>query len=1033
MSSKRNDPDPSAWERLEEALQRAIDCPPQTVGAVLAEVSAQDAALGRELEQLLEASRRLSFLDTPALSAGSSALGPAREVAGFKIEHEIGRGGMGAVYYATRATRRPYEAAVKFLVPPGGGRSWDSRFRREREILSRLEHPNIARLLDGGQTPVPFLVIEYVDGSRINRYCDRHELSIERRLQLFLEICDAVHYAHQNLVIHCDIKPANILVDTAGVPRLLDFGIAKLLDGAGGPSIDATRTSPRPLTPDYASPEQIEGSTPTTASDVYSLGVVLYEILCADVPYHLGGRSPQEIRALLESDDPALPSAVVESMSAGNGSREPVRCGLSSTALVRRLQGDLDLIAKMALRFDPRYRYASAAELARDVKRHLEGLPIQARPKSLRYTAQKLVRRHKLASAVFVLILTSVLAFGSAMAWQNARITRAQNRAERAFGASKAVAEFLVGLFEEAEEIEMSNHAMTAGELVDRGAERLGDTLRDQPMTRAAVENALGRLYVNLGRYEEARRHLESALSIRRSLGETTLVATTLEHVGRLHRIEGRFDEARRALSESLALSEAEPDQPGVLASTLFELARVEGELGSHEAAERLFERSLALRRSAFGERSLEVADSLHGLSQHYRELSRYDRAERLLRSVMEIQSDRLGPNHILIGSTANTLGRIYRSQGKYDKAEAALKRAVSIYESLRGPDHILVTAPKTNLAIVYGSIGEYDRASELFEQILAIRRATFGEPNVSVASSLFNLATVTDLQGDRGRAIEIYREAADAYEAVLGPENGGLGATLYNLSTLYLVNGELDLAEDHVRRSLEIIRKRFAPDHDLIAERTGTLGDIAYFRGDLESARALVGEAITIYEKASQTHPSLPFCFRRMGLIELDQENLAAARPWLKRALEIRQEALPAFHEERLTSQLDWADWLVASSREAEAEQLLRDLLTSSIGAEERSRSKSVFVDRIAAANLRLGRLLRQRGQPSEARQRLETAEAQLRSIASRTVEAERDLSLTLAALGHHQEASKLAIGLFDRGVRDRRLEPLLVAAPPK
>lgn len=1032
MSSTRHSLDPASWERLEEALQQAIDCPPETVRDLLAEISAEDAALGRELEKLLEVSRRLSFLDSPALTAGSGAPAPNREVAGFEIEHELGRGGMGAVYYATRATPRPHEAAVKFLTTPGGRRSWDSRFRREREILSRLDHPNIARLLDGGQNPSPFLVMEYIDGRRINRYCDRHQLSIERRLRMYLEICDAVHYAHQNLVIHCDIKPANILVDTAGVPKLLDFGIARLLDGTGESSIDTTRTSPRPLTLDYASPEQIEGHTPTTAGDVYSLGVVLYELLCGDVPYHLGACTPQDIRTLLEGDDPTFPSTVIASTAARTGGREPVRCGLSAATLSRRLKGDLDLIAKTALRFDPRQRYASAAELARDVKRHLEGLPIQARPESLRYTAEKLVRRHKLGAAISAFALASIVAFGAAMAWQNARITRAQDRAEVAFAASRTVSEFLVELFEDAEKLEMSNQQITAGELVDRGAERLGSSLQEQPMTRAAVENALGRIYLNLNRFPEARRHIESALAIQRSLGEARLVADSLKRLGLLHRVEGRFDESRRALDESLALHEANPGAGGARASTLFELAHLKKDLGEYEAAERFFELSLALHRRAFGERSLEVAGGLHGLSRLYRDLSRYDEAELLLEEAIEIQSERLGPNHLDVGATVNTLGRIYRSQGRFDKAETALKRAISIYETARGPDHISATAPKMNLAIVYGSIGEYERARELLEQVLASRRAAHQGPNLSIAASLFNLATVTDLQGDRERAVEIYREAAEAYEAVFGPEHETLGATFYNLGTLYLVSGELDLAEDNVRRSLEIYRKRLAPDHDRIANGMASLGDIAYFRGDLEPAKALLEAAIAIYENASQTHPSLAAALRRMGLIELDRDNLAAARPWLLRALEIRQQALPPFHEERLRSQLDWADWLVAASREAEAEELLRDLLTAAAGAEIRYQSKSVFVAEIAAASLRLGRLFQQRGRTSEGRQRLEAAEAQLRSIASRTVDAERDLVLSLSALGHHRQASQLAAALVERGVRYRSLEPLLFAAPP-
>jgi non-specific serine/threonine protein kinase/serine/threonine-protein kinase len=504
--------------RCEELFHEAAALAETERAAFLQRSCAEDPALRADVERLLAAHERAGdFISTPAIAAaGEWADGEkswvGRLVGPYRVVRELGRGGMGAVYLAERADGQ-YEHRVALKVIKRGMDTEQvlARFRAERQILASLDHPNIARLLDGGSTDqgVPYFVMEYIEGEPIDAWADRRELSVDERLQLFLPVCGAVAYAHQHLVVHRDIKPLNILVTPEGVPKLLDFGIAKVLH-EDADEATSTVTGMRLLTPEYASPEQVEGRHATTVSDVYALGVVLYELLTGRSPYRLRSRTPLDVVEAVRTTDPERPSAA--------GGTEKLR---------RRLRGDLDTILLTALRKEPARRYQSVEQFAGDVRRHLGGLPVTARPDTFGYRAGKFVRRNRVPVAAGVLLALALLAGTAATAYQAREARAAQDRAERRFADVRKLANAL--LFDYHDAIRDLRGARPVRERMVRDALGYLDGLARESAEDPSLQRELAGGYhrigdlqggdaSNLGDTEGAARSYAKALGILESL-----------------------------------------------------------------------------------------------------------------------------------------------------------------------------------------------------------------------------------------------------------------------------------------------------------------------------------------------------------------------------------------------------------------------------------------------------------------------------------------------------------------------------------
>src|SRR5271169_1370660 len=485
----------------------------------------------------------------------------------YRVLRTLGVGGMGEVFLAERADAA-FEQQVAIKVVYGGSfaRGVQSRLKIERQILAQLDHPNIAHLLDGGTLPEgrAYLVMEYVDGIAIDTYCDSNRLDLGARLKLFQIVCAVVHYAHQNLIVHRDLKPSNILVTAAGVPKLLDFGIAKLLDErqAGQHTLAMTHADIRLMTPDHASPEQVRGQPITTSSDVYVLGVLLYKLLAGTGPFLISSvRLAENERAICEKD-PRPPSQTVRRDDSEESRSIAESRSTTPKRLARGLAGDLDNIVLMAMRKEPERRYASAQQMSSDIQRYLEGRPVIARRDTWSYRSSKFVRRHWLPVAAGVGAAALVLAFAATTYMQSLRIAaerdrvaQQRERAEHERARAEEVSSFLVNLFKLSDPEENRGNQVTARELLDSGAKRLQAGLQDQPETKAALLSTVGAVYDSLGQYQDALPILDESLRLQDKSHEASRIDTLLE-VGRAHVKMGDLRGAEQPLQDALHLAQ---------------------------------------------------------------------------------------------------------------------------------------------------------------------------------------------------------------------------------------------------------------------------------------------------------------------------------------------------------------------------------------------------------------------------------------------------------------------------------------------
>ncbi|HYW72324.1 MAG TPA: serine/threonine-protein kinase, partial [Pyrinomonadaceae bacterium] len=618
---------PERYRQVKHLLAAAAECDTGERGSFLVEACHGDEALRLEVESLLQHAEPASqffaesafAVATRVLTEPDSAVG--RRIGPYRIKKEIGRGGMGVVYLASRDDEQyQKDVAIKIIKRGMDSEAVVRRFLNERQILAQLEHANIARLIDGGTTGdgVPYFVLEYVDGTPIDEYCEAHNLSTAARLHLFLEVCSAVQFAHQNLVIHRDIKPGNVLVTTAATPKLLDFGIAKVLHPDAS-SPEQTMTALRVMTPDYASPEQVRGETITTSSDVYSLGVVLYELLTGARPYRIQSKTPEAIARVISLEEPVRPSAAVRTPGAGLpasvGNHEKGKAGTLNAAHRQSLRGDLDNIVLMAMRKEPARRYQSVAQFAEDVRRHLDGLPVIARKDTYTYRTTKFIQRHKTAVAAAALIVLTLIAGVVATIRQAERATAQsqlataeRDHARREAAKAERINKFLQGLISYANPSWYAAGAGRRGDVkvldaLNDAAGRIDSELKDEPEVRAELHHTIGDTYRALGFNDEAEQHLRAALDIYRQVygDRHPKVAEGLYYLGGVLFLKGDHAHAEAAHRQAIALMrEVDPDNVNLP----YMLEDLGGMLAGKKdpAGESLLNEALALFRKRYGE-----------------------------------------------------------------------------------------------------------------------------------------------------------------------------------------------------------------------------------------------------------------------------------------------------------------------------------------------------------------------------------------------------------------------------------------------
>jgi eukaryotic-like serine/threonine-protein kinase len=898
--------DPGRFARLQELFHEALALSPGERRAHLEAASGGDRALVDEVLLLLASgeSGADSLAEDVRVAASAFARDAAtvRRIGPYRVLRELDEGGMGVVYLAVRDDDA-YRKRVAIKVASGPGDRGEARFVQERQILATLEHPGIARLLDGGSTESgrPYLVMEYVEGEPIDLYCDRRELTIDARLELFRLVCQAVYHAHQSLVVHRDIKPSNILVTASGQPKLLDFGIAKLLapdllaDGA-----PLTGTGLRPMTPEYASPEQVRGAPVTTAADVYSLGVVLYELLAGRRPFRI--KQPLHDIARLIDVEPERPStAVTKPIEApreqdGAAQKTPEEIararGTDPQGLRRRLRGDLDNVVLKAMSKAPSRRYASALQLSEDVQRHLEGEPVIARPPTWTYVTGKFVRRNRTSVAVAAAFALLVVGFAANRARLAADLAEERDLARRETATAQRTSEFLQDLFRASDPAKADS--VTARELLDRAADEARAELENEPEAEAALLDTLGDVYGNLGLYEKAEPLMEDALRIRRlTFGASSLeAAASLESLGMIQRERARHAEAEASLRESLRIREKllQPDDPA-LAASLHGLGVVERYAGHYAEAEGLYRRALAIRQGRPGEQP-GVAETLERLAQVLQDEWRSDEAMAVARRAVEVSRT--------LGSTANAglaralgrLGLVLRDRGELGEAETATREALKLRRGLFGPAHPNVAVSLSQLASVLGEKGDLSGAESLYRQALDRLGNSLGRDHPDVAAVELNLAELLDRRGEHEAAEKLARSALDVRVACFGQDNPMTLHASESWSRIRADRGFRAEAEAGFRDVLARRRRVLPPGHPDVAESLLDLGRLLERRGDPTGAEPLLREAVGILEvklprdhwRTAQAKSVLGGCLAALGRGVEAEPLLTEAEAVLKR-----------------------------------------------------------------------------------------------------------------------------------------------------
>ena len=729
---------PEDAERVLELFSEACACPPEQRADFLTRVCAGNAVVRAEVESLLsDQAPSPDFLAQPAFERGMEVLSNVEangeltvgDILGdYRVISLLGVGGMGEVYLADDLTLGR-QVALK-LIQRGRSGTLLRHFHHERRVLAGLTHPNIARLYGAAVTPEgrAYLVMEYVEGERLDRYCDDHRLGIPERLVLFRKVCAAVSYAHQNLVVHRDLKPANIRVTPEGEPKLLDFGIAKLLDTeTTSGRVEVTATLSGAMTPEYASPEQLRGETITTASDVYSLGVVLYELLCGERPHQLKSRRPDELARAICEEEPARPSTV-----AGRGpTTSPTGLTTATTPATqdgeppakvrRRLEGDLDNIAAMALRKEPSRRYASVAQLSNDIHRHCEGLPVSARKDTLGYRAGKFVRRNKVSVGAAAVVVLALLAGLLTTVWQ-ARVARQERDRARVALASSELAKkqseqlnaFLQTLLASANPEDGPGRDLRVVQVLDQASARLDQDLAGEPALLAQAHLTIGQAYAGLREDDPALNHLRAALEIdRRIYGDGSIVTARVKAVlgGALVDLPRRYSEAEPLLREALAVERRQP--PGEqreLPVILKYEGRILGIAGRIDEARAMVAESLALDRKKDAGQDMTYAGGLQQLADLAFAQGDYAAAEAPLRQAVAIQR-RLRPHAPSFARLLTKLGYDLILQAKLDEPEGILQEAQELYRSTVGENNTAYGMNIGCLSWLHLLRGEYAKA----------------------------------------------------------------------------------------------------------------------------------------------------------------------------------------------------------------------------------------------------------------------------------------------------------------------------------
>jgi len=889
--------DRARWQRIQTIFHDAAEIPEANRKAFVEGACGDDAELMREVLAMLDQDasghslldRKLADVAHETLTASAPSL-ILKEIGPYRILKLLGEGGMGVVYLAERSDLGT-QVAIKVLRDAWLSPGRRERFATEQRTLAQLNHSSIARIYDADilQDGTPYFVMEYIDGSPLTSYCGKLDCSVKQRLQIFRSVCEAVQHAHNHAVIHRDLKPSNILVKNDGSVRLLDFGIAKQLETLDL-AVDQTMTGLRMMTPAYASPEQVRGERVGVSTDVYSLGVILYEVLTGQLPFDLSGLTPAEAATVITEHEPGKPSAALK--------RNPGAPNSRFLSLGKTAWADLDGLCLNALHKDPSRRYGSVEALIRDVDHFLSGEPLEARPDAWQYRIVKFVRRNSravTATAVSVVLIVALVVFFTL------RVAKARDAALAEAARTQRIQQFMINLFQGGDAAAGPSESLRVLTVVDRGVQQAKNLSHD-PKVQAELYGNLGSIYQKLGKFDEADSLLHSALDERKSSfgADSPEVAESLTALGLLRSDQAHLEEAEQftrdglemarrhlppnhpalakadlaygkvlaqrgfydhaiaALNEAVRIQSAPGVAPADLATSLSALADAHYSAGHYDICRSLYTRVLEMHRQIYDEHHPLIADDLGSLAAVQRDLGFYAEAEQLDRQALDIVQAYYGRDHPQTAGRLTTLAESLTYQNKYDEAVSALEQALAIQQRVYGPAHPSVAETINELGNIASMRDHLDEAEARFRRAAEIYRAVYGDHHYLVAIALSNVAGIAMDKKDYPRAEQLFRDVIRRYHETLPADNVNTGIAEVKLGRTLLRETKYKDAEVETRAGYEILIKQSSSNSsftraarkDLAAEydALNRPRDAARFRAELADAAAKA--AITTAQK---------------------------------------------------------------------------------------------------------------------------------------------------------------------------------------